>query len=85
MTNPEIIEIPAEEWTKVATGVKNGSVWILDHSTEYLYTTRDTGDPAPTSTEEGGIFEDKDRYIYNTVLIDVYLYAKTGGKVAVAL
>lgn len=85
MTNPEIVEILAGEWTKVATNVKNGTINILDHSGGYLYTQRDTGAAAPTSTEEGAIFEGKSRSISNTVFIDVYIYSSLGGKVRVDL
>ncbi len=85
MTNPAIVEITAGKWTKVATNVKNGTINILDHSKEYLFTQRDTGEAEPTSTEEGAIFEGKSRSISNTIFIDVYIYSTLGGKVRVDL
>jgi hypothetical protein len=83
MANPVIVPVAAGVWTKVATGVTDGTINILDHTFNYLYTHRDTGDPAPTDRTEGALFEGKSMLIDSSVAIDVYVWPEdpNGGSV----
>ena len=86
MTNPVEVPTPVNAWTKVATSVTAGFVRILDYNESYLYTQRDTGDPAPTLKSEGAIFEGKSMEISTAVASDVYIYCSSGtGNVRVDL
>jgi hypothetical protein len=81
MPEPVFVDCPADQWTKVATGVTTGIIWkVID--TEYLYTYRLTGESAPTLESDGvRVFRDDDEsdnqvQIQAGELIDVYLWAK---------
>lgn len=81
MTNPAEIVCTGQAWTKVAESVTGGFLRILDHSSQYLYTQRDTGNPAPTAGDhsEGAIFEGDAMPISNVTAIDVYIWATETG------
>lgn len=75
MSNPVVIECPADAWTKVATSVKKGIIWIMYSSPHvYLQTWKQTGDPAPTLRSEGIPILNQCNPIQATINIDVYIY-----------
>lgn len=58
MADPVLIEIPEDTWVKVNTsGITTASVWknSITQTDQgcviWYYTTRDTGNPAPTTLE----------------------------------
>ena len=80
MPNPELIELPKDVWTKVATLVTTGQIKKKKpDQVVYLSTHRITGDPAPDNIddkEEGiEIFVDtpNSEEIRNSTAIDVYV------------
>jgi hypothetical protein len=86
MANPVIVACPADAWTKVATNVTAGNVYVLDQSVEYLSTYRMTTDPAPTARTEGIKLDPPGQPISAAAGIDVYVYAITNaGSVRVDL
>ena len=56
MANPALQTLSADAWTAVATAVSAGVIYIKDTSPTYLQTYRMTGDPAPTTADEGVAF-----------------------------
>lgn len=75
MANPNLVACPVDTWTKVATNVTNGNVWISDSSPgKYLQTFVLTGQAAPTGTGIGIAIRGDVIPIANTVGIDVYIY-----------
>ena len=76
MTNPAVVTVTANAWTKVATAVTKGQLWIKTRpSTAYLVTYRDTGDPAPTDLTDAVEFDHTGNMpISATAAIDVYVY-----------
>jgi hypothetical protein len=76
MTNPAVVIVAANSWTKVATAIKKGQLWIKTRpSTAYLVTHRDTGDPAPTDLTDAIEFDHTGNMpISSTVDIDVYVF-----------
>ena len=76
MANPALVTItPANAWQKVATNITGGRFIIKDSTPErYLYTYKDTGDPAPTGTPIGNRIDSQ--LVFNvSVAADVYIYA----------
>ena len=85
MANPTTVSCPKNQWTKVATAVKNGGVWKRKNAT-YFQTFRQTGEAAPTlRTDEAKIFVGYDFIsISSDTEIDVYIYCEINdGKVRV--
>lgn len=92
MSNPNFIDCPANQWTKVATSVVAGQIWRRPQKATFLQTYRETGNPAPTLRTEGvqafpvppqnqGLEE-----ISSSSPIDIYLFAvKFAGDVRVDL
>lgn len=88
MAHPEIIPIPKDVWTKVATEVQIGNVQIRDSSPDVYYhdfRTPAEGVPTDLSTarrfDKSGIEE-----IQTSFPIDVYVYAASAdGSVLVIL
>lgn len=75
MANPLLIDVDANEWTKVATAVNVGQLSIIgQQSPQVLTTYRITGDPAPNSAGEGIRMSRKSVPIKSSFLIDVYVY-----------
>ncbi len=90
MSNPVLIDCPAETWTKVATGVLTGNIYrVKTNPRVYLQTVRDTGEPAPTNLSEGvPMFKDypNREEVSSNVAIDIYIYPRNkAGKVRVDL
>lgn len=79
MANPQVIETTVDAWTKVATSVRVGFVWIMDVTKTYLHTYRGTGQAAPTSQGEGVELQVPGREINSQVAIDVYVYTTGDG------
>lgn len=80
MANPDypIPITPANTWVKVATDVTSGWVHTMEGApSHYVHTYRDTGDAAPTVTEEGVAFNGFSEPITSSVGIDVYVMALT--------
>lgn len=80
MANPVIISIPAAVWTKVATSVLTGAILPTKRDAHYVYTIRDTGDPAPTNGDytEAKELEYEGEKISASAPIDVYLSVSSG-------
>lgn len=81
MADPSFVNIPNGVWTKILTNVTSGIIWKITE-TEYIYTYRMTGNPAPTLESDGvRIFKDDDESDNQVSLsanagIDIYLWAK---------
>jgi hypothetical protein len=77
MANPTTISCTKDVWTKVATAVTYGQVWVLNNLPHYIHTYKLTGEPAPNDTTDrpkGAILEHSAN-IGSTVAIDVYVMA----------
>jgi hypothetical protein len=85
MANPAIVACPADTWTKVATNVQVGNVWLMNTNPAlYLQTYRLTGEAAPTLKSEGVRVNQPGTDIDSSPGIDVYIYAvKNAGSVRV--
>lgn len=77
MANPVLVPCPVGLWTKVATNVKSGNIWIMDRMSDYFHTYRDTGESAPSSDDEAVRLAYPGRRIESDISIDVYIKAKT--------
>ena len=76
MADPVIAPCPANAWTKVATNVTSGAIWILSISPGlYLQTYRATGGAAPATVDDGVQFE-VGLKINALAGVDVYIYAQ---------
>ena len=88
MADPVIIVIsPADTWQLVATNVTQGFIHVLGGPSRYVQTYRDTGEAAPTDTEEGvSLDASGSEAIAATAGIDVYVQSLgVPGKVRVDL
>jgi hypothetical protein len=87
MADPALVACPADTWTKVATAVTYGKIWIRDTSpTVYRWTYRETGGAAPTVLTDGQMFSGPEGKIDHTTAIDVYIWANNNpGQVEVWL
>lgn len=91
MSDPVLLLIDGEDFTKVATAVKTGQIHIKDTHPHYLYTYRDTGEAAPIypdDLDECVDFISPSMSISSTNSIDVYMATAkddAGGKVRVDL
>jgi hypothetical protein len=57
MSDPVIINCPADVWTKIATNVTTGMIWVTNVKPRgYKFTYRDSGNPAPTDDTDAIIF-----------------------------
>ena len=74
MANPVVLSLTPNQWTKVATNVTTGQIWLKDTSQKWWHTYRDTGDPAPTDRSDAMNFVGKIMAISAASGIDVYLY-----------
>lgn len=79
MANPVLITItPKDAWQKVATAILSGRFIIKDSTpNQYLYTYKDTGDPAPTTTPIGNLV-DRELVFKSGVASDIYIQAIGG-------
>lgn len=73
--DPVIIATPKDVWTKVATAVTAGRVWIKNTRPNYLQTYRVTGGGAPTDLSEAVDLTDG-ALISSVDPIDVYVYSE---------
>lgn len=72
--DPLIVETPKDVWTKVATNVTSGFVWVLNTAPNvYSQTYRLTGEAAPTLFDEAVTLEKPGAPISASVAIDVYI------------
>jgi hypothetical protein len=94
MADPVGVDCPADTWTKVATNVTAGMVWLLINApSQYFFTYRDTGNPAPTTLDDRTLFASTSidgttpgMPISAATGIDVYIYpTKAAGRVRVDL
>lgn len=76
MANPTLISCPVDEWTLVASGIKLGSVWIVDRSAEYYHTYRDYGSLVPVTDAEAVKLPIPGLRIRSDIQIDVYILAR---------
>jgi hypothetical protein len=84
MANPVLIPTTTV-WSAVATSVTGGVVWLADTRPKYLYTYRETGDPAPTDDTDARIVVSNKIKISHSTPIDVYMRSNIAGTVLVAL
>lgn len=83
MANPSILVCNEDQIVLVASGVKNGTIHILDESAFYSHTYRDAGQAVPTDKTEFREFSNI-LLISSTIDIDVYILARGGsGRVRV--
>jgi len=80
MANPVMVNVPANAWTKVATNVTSGVIYNISNL-PLFQTYRMTGDPAPTSREEGVDIGDGEAEILSGDGIDIYLWSNSEGKI----
>lgn len=52
-TGPSIVSCPVDAWTKVATNVTAGMIYVKNSGPIYLQSWRETGEAAPTLESEG--------------------------------
>lgn len=77
MATPTFVTCTKDQWTKIATNVETGFINKISLDPNiYLYTYRDTGDPAPTLRTDGVPLFDEDDVsaIQATAGIDVYVW-----------
>jgi hypothetical protein len=74
MANPVFIDCPEGEWTKVATGVIEGAVWIQNTQPTYMQMFKITADEAPTEQSDGTLLEFPGMPISAPSAIDVYVW-----------
>jgi hypothetical protein len=79
MSNPATIVTTVNAWTKVATDVKKGWIWIHDSGNTYAHTYRLTGGAAPTQPSEGVRLPNPGAEIKSDIGIDVYIYTTGSG------
>ena len=78
MANPDYpVACPEGEWTKVATAVTQGTVWIKDGRATYLQTFRETGGAAPDPDQSEGVSVTiPGAPIGHPAPIDIYIWAR---------
>ena len=76
MANPVYISLQPNMWTKIATNVTQGVIYNMSNNSTILQTYRMTGDPAPTTANEGAVCFSNNTFavIESAAGIDVYLY-----------
>jgi hypothetical protein len=83
--DPTTISLTADTWTKVATDVTHGQVWVVTQNTKYVHTYRLTGGAAPTDLTDAVVLSIMAE-IGASVGIDVYVRAiGVAGSVRVTL
>jgi len=91
MADPVLIDItPANHWVLVAQNVQSGQLFDKKNGANYIFTTRDTGNPAPPDdplTDQAPLFDDTSQaVISSSFAIDVYVMCLNGvGKVMAVL
>jgi hypothetical protein len=78
MADPVLIDItPANHWVLVAQNVQSGQLFDKKTGKNYVFTTRDTGNPAPPDTpltDQAPLFDDTTTaVISSSFAIDVYV------------
>jgi len=76
MADPVLVPCPANQWTKVATGVSTGQLWKQKTDLEYWTTYRATTNPAPTDLSDAQPWVGQSAKISAPSAIDVYVYPK---------
>jgi len=91
MADPVFIDCPVDVWTKVATAVTTGTIWVKKTNADYFQTIRNTGEAAPANNQatfnNEAIRIDKDGQPIGSVDdIDVYIFCtKIEGRARVDL
>jgi hypothetical protein len=75
MADPVIVPCTKDAWTKVATAVTAGQVWLKDVRPYYRQAYVMTGNPAPTDLSKAVDFQGLVMEIKAQAAIDVYLYS----------
>lgn len=77
MENPVVVPCPADEWTLIGSDIRGTRLHrIGSQATNYVWTYRLIGDPAPTDPSEGKSLFDKDDnfQLPKTKGLDFYVY-----------
>ena len=74
MANPVFKNCPKGEWTKVATNVTQGAVWIQNVQATYMQMFKLTAEAAPTEQGDGARMELPGMAIAAPSAIDVYIW-----------
>lgn len=79
--DPSVVVCPVDTWTKVATNVSGVTVQPHPKDTQkhFLYTWRDTGNPAPSDTTDAVYMHTDGFHLSVNPAIDVYVRAKSAG------
>ena len=81
MANPQALTLRRNTWTKVASGVTAGTIIITSGlSTDFIYTTRAAGSPAPTARDDATacLFPGRSLMFSEDASADIYVFY-TGG------
>ncbi len=74
MADPAVVACTKDVWTKVATNVTTGFVWIIKTGPNvYLQTYRATGNPAPANNADAVKMPSPGAAISAAAGIDVYI------------
>ena len=84
MTNPVTVPVTEGSWVKVATGVTCAGIRILKQVPRYVWTYRDTTDPAPTLVTEGSPLRFPGESFSAGTAFDLYIWC-TGGDGSIRL
>ena len=88
MASPNVIALPAGEWTKVATNVTHGVIDRLSGASPAIQATyRMNREAAPEDLADASLMDGDQIIIQAPAGIDVYLYAsgETAGSVKVSV
>lgn len=87
MANPVIVHCTADSWTKVATNVRTGNIFITDRTPDAYYQTyKMTGEAPPSGIASGAVFDPSGMTIDASTAIDVYIWPQgNNGEVRVDL
>jgi hypothetical protein len=86
MASPVAFDLTKNTWTKVATNVTEGQVWIVENRPVYMHYYVATGGAAPTDTTLGSPMPEPGLPISVDVASDIYIRAGGyDGRVLVSL
>jgi hypothetical protein len=77
MSNPDKITTLQDTWTKIASGVSYGKLWVVDFGTPYYYTYRIAGETPPTAKSDGVLLQVPSLTIAYEDASDLYIWSDT--------